>query len=103
MNYAVVYASVTGNTKMLAEEVRRVYGGEECVYFGTSGADVPEAGLIFAGFWTDKGDCSGENDRIPGRTSRAENISLRNGRIRRIGGVFFTDTGTGESTYSGRE
>ena len=29
MNYAVVYASVTGNTKMLAEEVRRVYGGEE--------------------------------------------------------------------------
>ena len=57
MNYAVVYASVTGNTKMLAEEVRRVNGGEECVYFGTAGADVPEAGLIFAGFWTDKGTC----------------------------------------------
>ena len=56
MNYAVVYASITGNTKMLAEEIRRVYGGEECVYFGTAGADVPEAGLIFAGFWTDKGD-----------------------------------------------
>ena len=64
MNYAVVYASVTGNTKMLAEEVRRVNGGEECVYFGTAGADVPEAGLIFAGFWTDKGDCSGEMTEV---------------------------------------
>lgn len=60
MTYAVVYASATGNTKMLAEEIRRARGEEICVYFGTVGAEIPEADLVFAGFWTDKGDCSEE-------------------------------------------
>lgn len=62
MTYAVIYASATGNTKMLAEEIRKRLGKKECVCFGT----VEEAGtavradIIFAGFWTDKGDCSEE-------------------------------------------
>ena len=59
MTYAVVYASATGNTKMLAEEIRRAEEEEICVYFGTAGEEIPEADLVFAGFWTDKGDCSG--------------------------------------------
>ena len=47
---------------MLAEEIRKRLGKKECVCFGT----VEEAGtavradIIFAGFWTDKGDCSEE-------------------------------------------
>lgn len=62
MTYAVIYASATGNTKMLAEEIRKRLGKKESVCFGT----VEEAGtavradIIFAGFWTDKGDCSEE-------------------------------------------
>lgn len=62
MTYAVIYASATGNTKMLAEEIRKRLGKKECVCFGT----VEEAGtavradIIFAGFWIDKGDCSEE-------------------------------------------
>lgn len=62
MTYAVIYDSATGNTKMLAEEIRKRLGKKECVCFGT----VEEAGtavradIIFAGFWTDKGDCSEE-------------------------------------------
>ena len=60
MTYAVVYASATGNTKMLAEEIRRAEEEEICVYFGTAGEEIPEADLVFAGFWTDKGDCSEE-------------------------------------------
>ena len=66
MTYAVIYASATGNTKMLAEEIRKRLGKKECVCFGT----VEEAGtavradIIFAGFWTDKGDCSEELGRF---------------------------------------
>lgn len=60
MKYAVVYVSPTGNTEMLAETIRRELGMENCVYFGGPQEDVPEADMIFAGFWTDKGTCSTE-------------------------------------------
>lgn len=58
MKYAIVYDSPTGNTKMLAQEIRDYFGEEDCVYFGQPGDGIPEADMIFAGFWTDKGDCS---------------------------------------------
>lgn len=67
MKYAVIYDSPTGNTKMLAEEIKRYMDGqsgsaEECMYFGEPVLDaaneekLSEAEIIFAGFWTDKGD-----------------------------------------------
>ena len=34
MKYAVVYESATGNTKMLADEIRNTLGEENCVWFG---------------------------------------------------------------------
>lgn len=33
MNYSIVYATSTGNTKLLADNVEEVLGSE-CVYFG---------------------------------------------------------------------
>ena len=62
MTYAVIYASATGNTKMLAEEIRKRLGKKECVCFGTveEARTAVRADIIFAGFWTDKGDCSEE-------------------------------------------
>ncbi|HJD48061.1 MAG TPA: flavodoxin family protein [Candidatus Mediterraneibacter norfolkensis] len=62
MTYAVVYASATGNTKLLAEEIRKGLGEEKCICFGTAeeAETAAEADIIFAGFWTDKGNCSGE-------------------------------------------
>ena len=64
MKYLVVYSSRTGNTALLAEQVRKTLGEESCLYFGAPSeaaeAAAKEAELIFAGFWTDKGDCSGE-------------------------------------------
>lgn len=63
MKYAVIYSSRTGNTAMLAETVREALGQEECTFFGTpdaAGEGVEEAEIIFAGFWTDKGNCSGD-------------------------------------------
>ena len=62
MKYAVVYESATGNTKMLADEIRNALGEENCVWFGTPDENMPrgteEAELLFLGFWTDKGECS---------------------------------------------
>lgn len=68
MKYAVVYDSITGNTEMLAKEIKHCLeqGGLDkmkCVYFGSCEGErfleqVEMADRIFAGFWTDKGDCS---------------------------------------------
>ncbi|MBU5454263.1 flavodoxin family protein [Caproiciproducens sp. MSJ-32] len=49
MKYAVVYSSVTGNTKKLAEAIKNKVG--EC-YFGKPSDEALEADIIFIGFWT---------------------------------------------------
>ena len=65
MKYAVIYDSPTGNTKILAEEIKKYMDGQngntgECLYCGepddADGKKLSEAEVIFAGFWTDKGD-----------------------------------------------
>lgn len=56
MKYSIVYSSRTGNTEMLAEKLKTKLPENECVYYGEPDDKALEAGLIFAGFWTDKGD-----------------------------------------------
>lgn len=56
MQYSIVYSSKTGNTAMLAEKLRTTLPESDCVYYGTPNEKAMEAELIFAGFWTDKGD-----------------------------------------------
>lgn len=46
MRYAVVFTSKTGNTRHLAEGIRKQLGEEECGYFG-----VPDAADLQA-LWT---------------------------------------------------
>ena len=60
MHYAVVFTSKTGNTRHLAEGIRKQLGEEECGYFGAPDAAALEADVVFAGFWTDRGSCDGE-------------------------------------------
>lgn len=57
MKYAVVYSSKTGNTRLLAEEIRKVLPAEECLYFGEPAPEALKAEVLCVGFWTDKGDC----------------------------------------------
>lgn len=61
MKYLVVYSSRTGNTEMLADQVKKTLGEEECLYFGAPSEEAKAAAenaeVIFAGFWTDKGNC----------------------------------------------
>lgn len=57
MKYSIVYSSVTGNTKLLAEKIREILPKEDCVYFGEPGAEAKYADRIYAGFWTKNGSC----------------------------------------------
>ena len=73
--YAVVYDSMTGNTKMLADEIEKIMGKNECTYFGTAEACSADlsADIVFAGFWTDKGDCS---EKMAGFLEKLENQNI---------------------------
>ena len=55
MKEAVVYSSLTGNTKMLAETIRETRG--EVLYCGAPDSAALEAERLYVGFWTDKGTC----------------------------------------------
>lgn len=58
MKAAIVYKSVTGNTKVIAEAIRDALA-EEVVYFGEPKEGI-EADVFFVGSWTDKGMCCKE-------------------------------------------
>ena len=60
MKYAIVYSSQTGNTKMLASTIQETLNADDCLYVGAPSEKALSADLIFAGFWTDKGQCNEE-------------------------------------------
>ena len=57
MSYAIVYSSRTGNTRLLAETIRRSLDPADCLYFGEGDLAALAADTIYLGFWTDKGRC----------------------------------------------
>lgn len=57
MDCAIVFSSMTGNTALLAEKIAAALPDRQVVYSGPPSPDVPQADIIFAGFWTDKGSC----------------------------------------------
>ncbi|RHS94853.1 flavodoxin family protein BilS [Erysipelatoclostridium sp. AM42-17] len=56
MKIAIIYDSLTGNTKMLAQHIEMTCQNEEIVYIGKP--KEIQADLYFIGSWTDKGNCS---------------------------------------------
>lgn len=60
MTYSIVYCSKTGNTAKLAGAARACLPAGEITYCGAPAAAGAEAGLVLAGFWTDKGGCGEE-------------------------------------------
>lgn len=56
MKYAIIYASKSGNTKLLAEAILNALKEFECVYIGNGeDFDSQECDIIFLGSWCDKG------------------------------------------------
>ena len=60
MKCAIVYSSRTGNTKLLAESIRKEIPDESCIYYGEPCRQALQADRIYVGFWTDKGSCNEE-------------------------------------------
>ena len=57
MSYSVVFSTRTGNTKLLAETVRKSLSQNDCIYFGYPGQEALHADRLYVGFWTDRGCC----------------------------------------------
>ena len=57
MKIAIIYDSITGNTKKIAEEIKKEIDESNLVYFGEPEKEI-EADLYIVGSWTDKGMCS---------------------------------------------
>lgn len=60
MNIVIIYASRTGNTKIIAESIKEKLQNENIVYFGEATKEIPEADIYFIGSWTDKGNATDE-------------------------------------------
>lgn len=59
MKIAVVYKSLTGNTKLVADAIAQALTGRHEVYVGEPTKNL-EADFYFIGSWTDKGSCAKE-------------------------------------------
>ena len=55
-NYSIIFSSMTGNTRKLAEKIHEILPKESCDYFGTADVQRIESQLLYIGFWTDKGN-----------------------------------------------
>ena len=83
MRIAIVYKSLTGNTKIIAEGINEALKGENVVYFGEPNS-VCDADLYFVGSWTDKGNCDSQITEFL--------KSLKNRKV-----AYFSTAGYGES------
>ena len=54
--YSIIFNSVTGNTRKLAETIREALPQEDCDHFGALEGEVPTSQRLYIGFWTDKGN-----------------------------------------------
>lgn len=48
--YSIVYSSLTGNTKVLADAIHEALPQNECEYFGVSDTVIPSSELLYIGF-----------------------------------------------------
>lgn len=68
MGYAIVYDSGTGNTEQLARAVAEALPQDACLAFGRVGevdaAALEAADRVYAGFWTNRGDCTDEMTEV---------------------------------------
>ena len=59
MKVAIIYSSITGNTKLLAETIKSEIN-KDIVYFGRPINEEIDADIYFIGSWTNKGDASND-------------------------------------------
>lgn len=60
MKIAIIYASNTGNTKLIAETIKVEMKSKNIIYFGKTSENIPEADIYIIGSWTDKGNATND-------------------------------------------
>ncbi len=78
--YSIMFSSMTGNTKMLADTIRKILPEENCDYFGPC-KENPVSEMLYIGFWTDRGNAD--------KTTLELIKSLRNKKIFLFGTAGF--------------
>lgn len=67
MSISIAYSTLTGNTKILADEIYETVNKNDCIYFGKINEDKENVSLngdiIFVGFWVNEGTCDGDTKR----------------------------------------
>ena len=58
MKVGIIYDSITGNTKKIAEAIYEEIKNKCDVIIGDSTLDISNCDILFIGSWTDKGNCS---------------------------------------------
>lgn len=59
MKIAIVYKSLTGNTKIIAKSIKEALQKQNIIYFGEPKDNI-DADVYIVGSWTDKGDATEE-------------------------------------------
>ena len=54
--YSIIFSSLTGNTRQLADVIYETLPKENCDYFGVKETGQPQSEMLYIGFWTDKGN-----------------------------------------------
>ena len=54
--YSIIFSSLTGNTRQLADAIYETLPKENCDYFGVKETGQPQSEMLYIGFWTDKGN-----------------------------------------------
>lgn len=88
--YSIIFSSLTGNTKKLADTIRAVLPAEDCDYFGAPKAEELHSEILYIGFWTDKGNADSATLELLSKL-RDKRFSIRNGGLWRQRGIFSED------------
>ena len=65
--YSIIFSSLTGNTKQLAETIRAALPAEGCDYLGAPETAELRSEMLYVGFWTDKGNADSAALRLLSR------------------------------------
>ena len=72
--YSILFSSLTGNTKKLADAIHKTLPQNDCEYFGAIKTPVPSSELLYIGFWTDKGNADNETAGFGGSDAYFQKI-----------------------------
>ena len=79
--YSILFSSLTGNTKKLADAIHETAPEEGCEYFGAIKTPVPSSELLYIGFWTDKGNADNETLTLLSTLKNRRIFLFRNSRF----------------------